>query len=120
MGKTKAMVCTPGFVWGQHGSVAYKRRETREGGNFRERRRTRVSCANFGGTMAASSLCHHIERSHGIVLQQNRGVDIGRRGTETYVMSFLRILKSVECLVEGCPEREKNPRRLRKHFMYQK
>ena len=29
-----------------------------------------------------------------------------------------RILRLVGCLVEGCPERENNPGRLREHFMY--
>ena len=46
--------------------------------------------------MTASSLCHHMYRSHGIVLPQTRGVDIGGGGSETYVVSFLCILKSVE------------------------
>ena len=26
--KTKAMICTPGFIWGQHGAEAYKRQAT--------------------------------------------------------------------------------------------
>ena len=30
--KTKAMVCTPGFIWGKTSKVVYKRRVTREGG----------------------------------------------------------------------------------------
>ena len=68
--------------------------------------------------MAASSLRHHMERSHGIVLTRVREVDVGGGGPETYKLLFLRILKSVECLVEGCPERGKTPGRLRDNFMY--
>ena len=54
LGKTKAMICTPGFIWGQHGAEAYKRRALGEGQNFRESKGTRVSCEVCGGTMAAS------------------------------------------------------------------
>ena len=39
-----------------------------------------------GGAMTASSLCHHMERTHGIVLPQTRGVDIGRGILETYMV----------------------------------
>ena len=57
--------------------------------------------------------------SYVIVLTRNRGVDVGGGGLETYVVSFLRILKLVECLVEGCLVKTNNPGRLRDHFMYQ-
>ena len=78
------MVCTPGFIWGQLGVEAYKRRATREGPTFWERKRTRVSCEEGGGAMAAYSLRHNMERSYGIVLPQVRGADIRGRGPETY------------------------------------
>ena len=68
--------------------------------------------------MEASSLCNHMERSHVIVLPQNRGVDVGGGGTETYVVSFPRILKSVECPVEGYPASVNNPWRLMDHLVY--
>ena len=42
--KDKAMVCTPGFIWGQQGTAAYKRREKVEGATLWERKKTRVSC----------------------------------------------------------------------------
>ena len=32
--KNKVMVCTPGFIWGQIGEEAYKRRTTGEGEMF--------------------------------------------------------------------------------------
>ena len=41
--ETKATVFTPGFVWGQIGEEAYKRRATSEGATFQERKQTRVS-----------------------------------------------------------------------------
>ena len=52
--KTKSMVCTSGFIWGQHGVDAYTRRAMGEGPTFMERKRTRESCEECGGTMAAS------------------------------------------------------------------
>ena len=42
LNKTKAMICTPGFIWGQHGAEAYKQQFTGDGPTFRERKRTRV------------------------------------------------------------------------------
>ena len=68
--------------------------------------------------MVVSSLRHHMERSHGIVVRQGRGVDVEGGGSEIYKVSFQQILKSVDCPVEGCPARAKTPGRLRKHFMY--
>ena len=59
-----------------------------------------------------------MEISHGIVLTRTRGVDIGGGGLETYVVSFPQILKSEECLAEGCLARENNSRRILEHFMY--
>ena len=70
------------------------------------------------GAMVASSLRHHMERAHGIVLSQNRGVDVNGGGPDTYVVSFLWVLELVAYLVDGCPERVNNPGRLREHFMY--
>ena len=51
--------------------------------------------------MEASSFLNHMERPHGILLPRVRGVDIGRGGPDTHKVSLPRILKSVECLVEG-------------------
>ena len=51
--------------------------------------------------MTVSSLCHHMERSHRIVLTQIRGVDFGVVGTQTYRVLFPQIFNSVECPVEG-------------------
>ena len=44
----KALVCTPGHIWGKWSEVAYNCRSTREGATFRERKRVRVSCTIFG------------------------------------------------------------------------
>ena len=71
------------------------------------------------GEMATSSFCHHMEKSHGIVLPQSRGVDVGGRGMETYMVYFPWILKLLECPVDGCPERPNSPGGLMEHFMYQ-
>ena len=69
--KTKAILYTPGFIWGQHGSAVYKKRSTVEGSTFRKRKITRVSCTECGRKIGASSLCHRMERSNWIVLPQN-------------------------------------------------
>ena len=49
--KTKTMVCTPGFVWGQQGAALYKRRATGEGDMFREQKKTKVRCEECGREM---------------------------------------------------------------------
>ena len=36
LGNTKAMVCTPGLIWGRQGTAMYKRRASGEGGTFRK------------------------------------------------------------------------------------
>ena len=113
------MICTPGFIWGQQGVEAYTWIVTGEGTTFQERKRTRGSCEECWGTMAASYLRQHMERSHGIVLPQVREVDIRGGGPEIYKVSLPRILKSVECPLERCPARAKKTGRLREHFMYQ-
>ena len=99
--KTKTMICTPGLIWWQQGDEACKRRSIGEGQTFRESNRTSISCEVCGDTMAASSLQHHIERVHGILLPQVRSVDVGGGGLELYKVSFPRILKLVDCPVEG-------------------
>ena len=68
LNKTKEMICTLGFIWGQQGAEAYKRRSTGEGTTFWEIKRTRVIYEECGETMAASSLRHHMERAHGRLL----------------------------------------------------
>ena len=82
--KTKAMIYTPGLICGQKGAETYTRQDTGEGPKFLERKRTRISCEVCGGTIAASSLQHHMERSHGRVLPKVRGVDVGRGGLKVY------------------------------------
>ena len=62
MCKTKAMSCTPGFIWVQQVAEAYNRRAIVEGAAFWERNRIRVSYMECGGTMEESSLRHHMER----------------------------------------------------------
>ena len=56
--KTKAMVCTPDFIWCQQGKAEYKRRATGEGAKFWEIKKTGFSSKECGGTMAELSLCH--------------------------------------------------------------
>ena len=100
LNKTKAVICTPGFIWVQQGAEAYTIRSTWEGPNFRERKRTRIRYKECGETMAASSMQHHMEIAHGRVLLHMRGMDVGGGGLEVYKVSFPRILKSVDCPVE--------------------
>ena len=77
-----------------------------------------VSYDYCGGTMATSSLCHHMKRSHGILVPQIRRVDVGGGGTDTYKVLLPRILKLMGCPVEGCPARANTMERLRENFMY--
>ena len=51
-------------------------------------------------------------------LATEQGVDIGGGVPETYVVSFLWVLKLVDFPVDECPERVKNQGRLREHFIY--
>ena len=69
---------------------------TGEGLTFWDRKKTRVSCEECGGAMATSSLRHHIERSHFIVLPSIIALDLRGKGPETYKVLFLRILNLVE------------------------
>ena len=46
--------------------------------------------------MAASSLRHYMERSHGKALPQVSGVEVSGGGQEIYNVLFPRILKLVE------------------------
>ena len=96
LGKTKAMICMTGFVWGRQGVEAYKQRATGGGPTFQESKRTRVSCEECGGSMAAYSLKHHMKRSHGRVLPQVRGLEVGGGVLEIYKLSLSWILKSME------------------------
>ena len=61
---------------------------------FWERKKIRVSYEKRGGKRAESSLRHHTERTHGIVLIQTRGVDVGRGEPEIYMVYFPQVLHS--------------------------
>ena len=68
--------------------------------------------------MAASSLCHHMDLNHGIVMPYIQGVNVGRGGLDTYAVSFPQVLKSVVCPMYGCPARDHNLGKIRENFMY--
>ena len=118
LGKTKAMVCTPGFIWGQQRTFFYKRRAMGEGDTFWDRKKTRVICTEYGGEMVVSSLCPHMERTHGRVLPHTREVDVGGGGLEKYVVSFPQVLKLVVFPIDRSLASANNPGRLREQFMY--
>ena len=79
LGKTKEMVCTLGLIWGKHGVSMYKWRAT-GGVDLRERKKIRVSCEECVTIMSASSLRHHMECTHGIVIPNNWGTEVSRGG----------------------------------------
>ena len=85
----------PGFHLGTKGTPSYKRRVMGEGAIFWDQNKIRVSCEECEGVMAASSLCHHMEITHSIVLPHTQGVDIVGGGPEICVVSFPRELNSV-------------------------
>ena len=59
-----------------------------------------------------------MEITHGRSLAQKREVEYGVWGREIYVVSLSCVLNSVAFPVEGFPERDKTPGRLRENFMY--
>ena len=75
--KTKALVCTPGYIWGKLSDAAYKRRATGEGETFRERKQARVSCTLCRVTVTAFSLKGHMLSQHDRSPPQTREVEIG-------------------------------------------
>ena len=94
--KTKTLLCTTGYIRGKWSEKAYKHRTTREGATFRERKRERASCTEYGVTVAASSVKGHMETKNDISIPQTREVGIGGRGEPvTYVVSFPWVLKTV-------------------------
>ena len=44
LGKTKSILCTPGFIRGKQGVAAYNRRVKGEGTTFRDQKINRVIC----------------------------------------------------------------------------
>ena len=52
LGKTKSMMCTPGFIWGNLGNDYYKRQAMGKGATFRERKTTGGIYDNCGIIMA--------------------------------------------------------------------
>ena len=59
-----------------------------------------------------------MKRLNGRVLLQGREVDVRGVGLEVYKVSLPRIIKLVECPVEGCPARAKPPGRLMEHIVF--
>ena len=117
-GKTKAVVCTPRFIWEKVRGVAYKRRATGEGSTFGEQKKARVSYSTCGVMVAASYLKAHMARSHCICVPQTRGVDEVGRGPTKYVVSFPKVLQEVRCLVPGFPAVAHSAGRVCEHFMF--
>ena len=66
--KMKTMVCKQRFFWGQIGEAACKHRAMGEGTMFWERKMTQLIFSECGATIAASSIQHHVEQSHGVIL----------------------------------------------------
>ena len=116
--KTKAMVCTPGFIWGNWGELAYKGHATGEGATLRERNKTRVICYTCGVTVVTSYLKSYMARNHGIRIPQTRWVDVIWGGLTTYVVSLPKVIQEVRCQVPGCPAVAHRAVRLHEHFMY--
>ena len=85
---TKAMVCTPRFIWGKWAVVAYKWRATGKGVTFEERKVTWMSCTKCDVTVTTSYLKTHMAQIHGICVPQTRGVDKAG-GEGNYVFGVL-------------------------------
>ena len=63
--KTVSMTCRPCTAAGNRSDEAYGRLMTGEGPTFRERKRERVECRDFGKEMAVGSLDSHHMSQHG-------------------------------------------------------
>ena len=72
--------------------MAYKKRATRKGSTFKDRKKTEVSCTECGVTVAVSYFKSRMARSHGICVPQTRGVNEVVGGPTTYVVSFPKVL----------------------------
>ena len=59
-----------------------------------------------------------MEKIHGICNPQTREVDKIGGGPTTYVVSFLKVLQEVGCLVPGCLAVAHSAGLLQEHFMY--
>ena len=86
--KTKAMVCTPGFISGEWGELAYKWQETGDNSTFRDQKKTRMRFSTCSVTVAASYLKANMARSHGICVHQTRG-GRQRRGRADHIRGVL-------------------------------
>ena len=82
------MLCTPGFIWGEWGELAYKGQAKGERATLREQNKTRISCSACGVTVVASYLKSHMARNHGICIPQTMGADEIGGGLTTYVVSL--------------------------------
>ena len=52
--KTKAMICSFGFIWGDWKEAVYKQWLTGEGATFRDQKKTCLSCTKYGVTVEAA------------------------------------------------------------------
>ena len=59
---------------------------------------------------------------HRLIPWYNHAIDLGvnicRDVTDTYVVSFPQVLKSVVCPMYGCPARDHNLGKIRENFMH--
>ena len=116
--KTKAMVCTPEFIWGVWGDLAYKQKAAGKGATFIERKKKIISYNVCSVLVSDSYLKKQMEISNGICVPRTRGVDEIQEGTFTYLVSFSRVLQEVNFPVPGCPRVAHIAGRLCEHFMY--
>ena len=86
LGKTKAIICTPGFTLSQKDEVAYKHMDTGEGSTFRYRNKTRASCEYCRATMVVLLLRKITERTHGNIMTHTSRVYVGGGRVDIYVV----------------------------------
>ena len=116
--KTKAMICTPGYIATQMSDQQYRRRMRGTGQTYRERQRRRVECSLCNRNLAAASLPSHMLSQHGVVHQDNQPAPPEEQARD-YRVSFPPHLDSIECPVDVCRETIKGKRHnLRKHFVH--
>ena len=95
--KTKAMLCTPRFIWEKWGKTACKQLAEGEGETFREWKKTQVICTEWFVAVEASYINTHMIQIHTICIPHMRGVNEVGGGPNTYVLSLPRGLQEVKC-----------------------
>ena len=115
--KNKSRVCNPGLLWGEQEDAAYHWGMTGEGPTYRECKRGRTMYGLCGSGLARGSMSARMQYINGrIHVEARTRPELGGEGNWDYIVSFIKVIKCLGCLVEGCPGRVRSPELLRDYF----